>query len=286
MTGYGRGEASNGEISVLVEMKSVNNRFCDVNTRLPRDYMLLESRVQQAVKGRIQRGRVDVFVRRKALEAGPTMRADTALARKVSAVMQEVTNAVGHEGGVPIQAILNYPGVLSQQDQDVDASGEWQMVSVALDAALNDLLTMRAAEGGALRTDLEEHLDALQRAWAEVNAVAEGISERLRKRLSDRITKLIGDQVEPARLAQEAAILADKADIHEELSRVLSHCKQFTDTLKAEEPIGRKLEFLLQELNREVNTIGSKAAEHPISSRVVEMKSILERMREQAANVE
>ena len=242
MTGYGRGEASNGEISVLVEMKSVNNRSCDVNTRLPRDYMLLESRVQQAVKGRIQRGRVDVFVRRKALEAGPTMRADMALARKVSSVMQEVIHAVGHEGGVPINAILNYPGVLSQQDQDVDASGEWQMVSVALDAALNDLIAMRMAEGSALRTDLEQQLDGLQRAWAEVHAVAEGISERLRKRLSDRLTKLIGEQVEPARLAQEAAILADKADIHEELSRVLSHCKQFNDTLKAEEPIGRKLE--------------------------------------------
>jgi uncharacterized protein (TIGR00255 family) len=286
MTGYGRGEASNGEISVLIEMKSVNNRFCDVNIRLPRDYMALEPRVQKIVKGRVQRGRVDIFVRRQTLESGPRLWADVDLARRVSTVMQEISTAVGHEGGVPIESILTHPGVLSQQAQDVDALSEWEMVHTALGAALNDLIGMRATEGEALRADLQSHLDALQQAWAEVNQVSEGIAERLRKRLGDRLARLVGDKVDPSRLAQEAAILADKADIAEELARIRSHCKQFSEALKSDEPIGRKLDFLLQELNREVNTIGSKAAEHPISSRVVEMKSFLERMREQAANIE
>ena len=286
MTGYGRGEASNGEISVLVEMKSVNNRFCDVNARLPRDYMALEPRLQKMVKSRIQRGRVDVFVRRQTMESGPSLGADTQLALRVSSIMQEVATAVGHEGGIPIEAILNHPGVLSQKEQDVDALGEWDMVSTSLEAALDDLIGMRQTEGEALQRDLRLHLDELQRGWAEVSAAAEGISGRLRQRLEDRLGRLIGDKVDPTRLAQEAAILADKADIAEELTRIRSHCKQFSEALLLDEPIGRKLDFLLQELNREVNTIGSKAAEHPVSSRVVEMKSTLERMREQAANVE
>jgi uncharacterized protein (TIGR00255 family) len=286
MTGYGRGEASNGEISVLVEMKSVNNRFCDVNARLPRDYMALEPRLQKMVKARIPRGRVDVFLRRQTMESGPSLGADAVLARKVSAIMQEVATAIGHEGGIPIEVILNHPGVLSQKENDIDAIGEWEMVSTALEAALDDLIQMRKTEGEVLQQDLRGNLDELQRGWAEVSAVADGISERLRQRLEERLGRLLGDKVDPGRLAQEAAILADKADIAEELARIRSHCKQFSDALTLDEPIGRKLDFLLQELNREVNTIGSKAAEHPVSSRVVEMKSTLERMREQAANVE
>ena len=126
----------------------------------------------------------------------------------------------------------------------------------------------------------------MQRLWAEVQSHTDGISERLRKRLDDRIIRLIGDRIDPARLAQEAAVLADKADVSEELVRIQSHCKQFSDALKTDDPVGRKLDFLLQEFNREINTIGSKASEHPISARVVDMKSVLERMREQAANVE
>jgi uncharacterized protein (TIGR00255 family) len=286
MTGYGRGEASNREISILVEMKSVNNRFCDVNIRLPRDYMALEPRIQQTVKGVIQRGRVDIFVRRQALESGPLLGANEPLARRISAVMQEVATAVGHEGSIPIEAVLNFPGVLSQKEQDIDAMAEWSMVSTALEAALNDMIQMRSTEGEALLRDIRSHLDDLENNLSEVNASADGISERLRARLSERLNRLVGDKIDAPRLAQEAAILADKADVAEELARILSHCKQFRDLLNSNEPVGRKMDFLLQELNREVNTIGSKAAEHPTSSRVVEMKSILERMREQAANVE
>ena len=120
MTGYGRGEASNGDVSVLIEMKSVNNRFCDVNARLPRDYMALEPRLQKIIKGRIQRGRVDVFVRRQSLEGGPRMSSDPDLARQISTAMQQVADAIGHTGGIPLETILNHPGVLSQKEQDID----------------------------------------------------------------------------------------------------------------------------------------------------------------------
>jgi uncharacterized protein (TIGR00255 family) len=187
---------------------------------------------------------------------------------------------------IPLGLVLRQPGVLTIASPEPDALVEWNVVSAAVDAAVRQLMEMRGAEGENLKADLRHHLDELQRHWTEVQACAEGINERLRTRLEIRIDKLIGDRVDQSRLAQEAAILADKADVSEELARIYSHCKQFSEALNTTEPVGRKLEFLLQELNREVNTIGSKAAEHPISHLVVEMKSTLERMREQAANVE
>ena len=145
---------------------------------------------------------------------------------------------------------------------------------------------MREKEGSALKVDLEDHLTALLKCLADVESHVSGINDRLRHRLETRLRKLIGDKVDGQRLVMEAAILADKADVSEELARLRSHCVQYRDGLNSSEPIGRRLDFLIQEMHREVNTIGSKAAEHPVSQRVVEMKSVLERMREQSANVE
>ena len=156
----------------------------------------------------------------------------------------------------------------------------------ALLAAAEDLDRMRSTEGEALRVDLERHLTEALRLHAEIASHAEGIAERLRARLEERLLRLLADRLDPNRLTQEAAVLADKADIAEELSRFNSHCDQFAEALNAAEPVGRRLDFLLQEMNREVNTIGSKAAEHAVSTRVVDLKTTLERLREQAQNVE
>jgi uncharacterized protein (TIGR00255 family) len=145
---------------------------------------------------------------------------------------------------------------------------------------------MRRAEGRALAEDLRRHLSELERLRAEIEETAEGVADRVRVRLQERLSRLIGDRVDPARLASEAAILAEKADISEELTRLASHVAQALEALDAEEPVGRKLDFLLQEMHREVNTIGSKASELAVTTRVVELKGVLERIREQAANVE
>ncbi len=287
MTGYGRGEATNGDLTVVVELKSVNNRFRDLNVRVPRQYLVLEPRIQKTVRDRIQRGRVDVFVRRSAVEGGPAVQADPVLAERYFEAMQLVAKRLQRtDDQIPLDLILSQPGVLTAAEVEADALTEWDIIETALGAALDDFLAMRAEEGAALQRDLRSHLDELQRLWAEVQANTEGIAERLRERVEERVNRLLADKVDPGRLAQEAALLADKADVSEELARLLSHFRQFSEALEADEPIGRKLEFLVQELNREINTIGSKAAEHPISSRVVEMKSVLERIREQAANVE
>lgn len=287
MTGYGRGEATSNGVSVVVEMKSVNNRFRDLQLRLPRAYMALEPRVKRALQDGIQRGRVDVFVKRTASEGSQTIAADPHLAERYFKAMQQVANRLQRDHReIPLSLILQQPGILQQAETEPDAVGEWPLVSTALEAARDDLLQMRAVEGAALLADLQRHLSALRTLRDEIERHCDGINERLQARLVERVQRLIGDRVDPVRLTQEAAILADKADVSEELARIRSHCQQFSDICEDDEPIGRKLEFLLQELNREINTIGSKAAEHPVAKRVVEMKSVLERMREQVANVE
>jgi uncharacterized protein (TIGR00255 family) len=287
MTGYGRGEATNGETTVVVEIKSVNNRFRDLNLRVPREYMVLEPRVQKELQERVHRGRLDVFVRRSAMDGGQTVVPDLGLALKYERAMLAIAQKLGRlNEPAPLSLILSQPGVLSPSEPEADALAEWGLVATALDAALRDLAAMRAVEGEALHKELQRLLDELQRHWADVHSAADGIQERLRQRLSERLHRLLGELADPHRLTMEAAILADKADVTEELARIRSHCKQFADSMKLQEPVGRKLDFLLQELNREVNTVGSKSAEHPISAHVVDMKSVLERMREQVANIE
>ena len=286
MTGFGRAEASNGNLTLVVEMKSVNNRFRDVQVRLPREYNVLEPRAQNLLRESVHRGRVDVMVRRSSSEGASRIVPDLALVEQYRKAVAEVANRLQVDAIAPLDFILAQPGVLMTADADPDALAEWDLLETALLAAAEDLDRMRSTEGEALRIDLERHLTEALRLHAEIASHAEGIAERLRARLEERLLRLLADRLDPNRLTQEAAVLADKADIAEELSRFNSHCDQFAEALNAAEPVGRRLDFLLQEMNREVNTIGSKAAEHAVSTRVVDLKTTLERLREQAQNVE
>ncbi len=286
MTGFGRAEASNGNLTLVVEMKSVNNRFRDVQVRLPREYNVLEPRAQNLLRESVHRGRVDVMVRRSSSEGASRIVPDLALVDQYRKAVAEVANRLQVDAIAPLDFILAQPGVLMTADADPDALAEWDLLETALLAAAEDLDRMRSTEGEALRIDLERHLTEALRLHAEIASHAEGIAERLRARLEERLLRLLADRLDPNRLTQEAAVLADKADIAEELSRFNSHCDQFAEALNAAEPVGRRLDFLLQEMNREVNTIGSKAAEHAVSTRVVDLKTTLERLREQAQNVE
>ena len=288
MTGYGRGEAASGDITVLVELRSVNNRFRDLQIRSPREYMALEPRINNLLKAPFQRGRIEAFIRRSFITGQKVVIAEPKLAQQYALAIDSIrehSSLFGNQA-VPWTFILGQPGVLTVTEADVDLTRELPIVETAIESAIADLLTMREKEGSALKADLEAHLTSLLNCLAEVESFVSGINERLRHRLETRLRKLIGDKVDAQRLVMEAAILADKADVCEELARLRSHCVQFRDGLESAEPIGRRLDFLIQEMHREVNTIGSKAAEHPVSQRVVEMKSILERMREQSANVE
>jgi uncharacterized protein (TIGR00255 family) len=287
MTGYGRGESSNNDVTVVVELKSVNNRFRDLQVRSPREYVELESKISQVLKDAIHRGRVDVAVRRTAKAPAVRVVAHVGLAQEYARVIRELADQMG-QAPEPraLDYILQQPGVLTVADIDLDAAAEWSVVELALRAGLAALLEMRGREGQALCDEIAGLLGETRAAIADIERLVDGVHERLRQRLEGRIQRMGVEGLDPHRLVQEVALLADKSDVTEELVRLRSHLERFAEALASEEPIGRRLDFLLQEMNREVNTIGSKAIEHPVSDRVVELKSTLERLREQAANVE
>lgn len=287
MTGFGRGEASGGDVTVTVEMKSVNNRFRDLQLRCPREYMAFEPRIGTTLKPRFSRGRIDVFVRRVARSGSVGVMVDKAMAETYHRSLIDLAEGLpGVDPTVDLNYLAGLPGVLVTVEQHVDVSGEWPIVETALNAAAKHLAEMRSREGEAMERVLRELVTELMDLRQKVELEADGVASRLRLRLMDRLNKLVSDRVDPDRLAQESAVLADKADVAEELARLESHGKQFLAALRRNEPIGRRLDFLAQEMNREINTIGSKAAEHAVSSLVVDMKSTLERIREQVANVE
>ncbi len=286
MTGFGRGQATGNSVTVTVEMKSVNNRFRDLQIRCPREYMAFEPRISAQLKPRFGRGRIDVFIRRITSSAALGVAVDEGVARTYVESLTELGQKLSLDNDLGLRDVAVMPGVLTTMAQEPDVAAEWGILETALDAASDHLVEMRSREGGALRTVLEKLFDELSDYRQKVALEADGVAARLRLKLMDRLNRLVGDRVDPDRLAQEAAILADKADISEEIARLESHIKQARAALKRDEPIGRRLDFLAQELNREINTIGSKAVEHSVSALVVDMKSILERIREQVANVE
>ncbi len=289
MTGYGRGEASGREVTVICELRSVNNRFRDVQVRVPREYMALEPRIVQTLKEPFARGRIDAFVRRQAARPPQAVRHDPHLA----AQYLRACKAIAPDAEVPWAFILAQPGVLTLDEVDVDVSAEWDVVDLAIQSAVADLTAMRQREGVALVADLRTHATHLVSGLDEVAQASAGLDARLRARLEARIRRMIADRIDNDRLLQEVALQADKADISEEIARLRSHVDQMeailddrAATTDGDAAMGRRLDFLIQEMNREVNTIGSKAAESAVNHRVVEMKSTLERLREQAANLE
>jgi uncharacterized protein (TIGR00255 family) len=283
MTGFGAGGAETDGVSVQVELRAVNNRFCDVNVRLPREISSLEPGLARRVKERFARGRIDATVRREVSGTGNEIHLDLDLAGKV----QEAMLALDPDRKKPLslEFIARFPGVLTvaEATDGVDDPG---LVHRALEQAMDALAAMRHTEGCALQKDLAAQHAQLTDLRARVSAGVEGLVERLQQRLVDRLAALVESGLDPVRLAQEIAVLADKSDVSEEIVRLGAHLDQLASLLEEQEPVGRRLEFLAQELHREVNTIGSKSQEAAVSALVVEMKAVVERIREQAANVE
>ena len=287
MTAFGRGEATNGDLTVVVELRSVNHRFRDINIRAPKEYGALEPRINAFLRDRFERGRIDCTVRRTAREGLFGVTPDLHLAEASYRAMREIAKRLQRpEEEVSLAHVFAQPGVLTIEEYDLDVTHEWEVLEPALGGAIQHLLEMRAREGAALKRELQQMLGEFTRYRGQLEALAEGVHARLRARLEERLGFLLAEWVDANRLAQEAAILADKADISEELARLASHVDQFRDLFISKKPSGRKMEFLLQEMGREVNTIGSKAVEEDASRNVVEMKALLEKMREQSANVE
>lgn len=288
MTGFGSGRAVVGDEELAVELKSLNHKFCEVKARLPRELQSLEPLVVKAVKDRLARGAVEVTVRRTSLGmSGNVPQVDLALAKEYRRALSEIAKATGVEDAPRLQDLVNQPGVLRLEERTVNLEVAEKALTQALGTALSALISMRKTEGEAIDADLRARVGLVEKLSKEVAALSPRSVDEYRAKLEERIAELSrGMTVDPQRLAQEVAYFAERTDIAEEMTRLTAHIEQFRVLLASNEPSGRKLDFLVQEMHREVNTTGSKSQSSEISTRVVALKAEVERIREQVQNVE
>lgn len=288
MTGYGKAELANGTGRVVVEIRSVNHRYGEVTVKMPRSWLALENEVRKCVAARVKRGKIDVFIQREGGEGATSLpQVNLPLARAYHAAFLKLKEELDLYEPVTLAQIVAQKDVLMAGEGEKDAESVHEELLGAVSAAVDGLEAMRAREGEALLTDIRSRREILNALIERVAERAPRIPAEYALRLQERIAQLMREgNVDEARLAQEVALLADRADVTEELVRFRSHIRQFDDTLGLAEPVGRKLDFLLQELNREVNTIGSKANDAEMAAAVVALKAELEKIREQVQNIE
>jgi uncharacterized protein (TIGR00255 family) len=288
MTGFGSGRARVDDEELTVELKSLNHKFCEVKARLPRELANLEPAVTKVVKDALARGAVEVMVKRAAPGAVAAVpQVDVALAREYQRALLEVARAIGAPEQIAVGQVASQPGVIRVEERGVNAEAAERALHAALAEALKKLAQMRRDEGQAIRADLEARLSLIESTAKEVEALSPRQVEEYRVRLSERIAEIArGVPLDQPRLVQEVAYFAERTDVAEEMTRLKSHLQQFRVLIASEEPAGRKMDFLVQEMHREVNTTGSKSQHPEISNRIVAMKAELERVREQVQNVE
>lgn len=288
MTAFGRGQAPATEGSWVVEIRTVNSRFLDQHLRTPPGLAGLDERIKKYVATRLDRGRVSLGV--KALggaEPTPSLVLNKPLVREYRRVLKELAKELGVERDPGLGPFLTNRDLVQVEDADPDLDLIWQQIKPALDQALDGVVEMRGQEGDILARDMSQRLEVLGELFKQVAARSPEIVEGYRQRLNERLEKLLNNsEVDPQRVAYEVAILADKCDITEEAVRAASHLKQFARFLDEDAPVGRKLDFLVQELNREANTMGSKTPDADAAQLVVDIKAELERIREQVQNLE
>ena len=288
MTGYGRGEADHGGTKISVELNSVNRKQSDIVTNLPRDLTELEPRIRQTINEKISRGRMNVLVTLQESANGARQLAlDTGLARSYHEAMLMLQKELSAPGEITIGTILQAPGVMRSPEHSIEAGTAWPVLEQALAAALAELIKMREREGKHLAKDLIHRLKVLRKEIKEIRALYPDVVKKYRSALLERIEKAgLNLPIEDERLLKEIAFFADRSDISEELTRLESHLAQFAHHLRKNEPVGRTLEFITQEIFRELNTLGAKSNDAAISQRVVSCKSELEKIREQIQNLE
>ncbi|MFB5084005.1 YicC/YloC family endoribonuclease [Symbiobacterium thermophilum] len=288
MTGFGRGEASGEAGRVTVEVKAVNHRFSEVVFRMPRQFSALEDRVRRLIQGRTARGRFEVYVAWEPSAEARAVKVDKDLALAYYNALRQLAEEIGSNQELSLDTLARLPEVLSVQEGELSDDEIWALLEPALTQAMAGLIAMREREGAALAADLAGRLDRLEAFRAAAAARAPQVVEEYRQRLTRRLEELLPptNPVDPQRLAQEVALFADRADITEELQRLASHIDQFRRALETDDAVGRKLDFLVQEMGREVNTIGSKANDADLAAAVVAVKSELEKIREQVQNLE
>ncbi len=288
MTGFGRGETQIGGMAWGAEVRCVNNRYLDLKIKLPRTYTPLEERIRRKVGVTCQRGRIELFLSVSGDSSDlQEVKVHLALASGYRNALQTLAEQFALPFDISPQLLASFPEVLQREQKEEDLEGLWPMVEKAIDEALVQCDSMRLQEGDVLAADLRSRLDFFSTTIDTIEKSIPALLEQRRVVLNERMEKLLGSfQLDPARLLQEVAIMADKTDVTEEIVRLRCHIKQFSLFLTEEGGVGRKLDFLIQEFLREVNTLASKINDATVAHLTVDLKSELEKMREQVQNIE
>jgi uncharacterized protein (TIGR00255 family) len=290
MTGYGRGECARDGFKVTVELSSVNRKQGEISVALPRELEVLEAQIRDVINRSISRGRLTARVSIHAADGRTSakVRVNEALAKAYVRELNRLAREMKLVGPVTLDMLARAPGVFETDEEMAEAEDFWPAVEKALQTALATLLKMREREGAHLAKDLAARIGIMRKTVAQVQKRAPEVQARYREQLVQRVKSagLEAPGVDDERLLKEIVYFADRSDVSEELTRLQSHFQQFNDCLNSTEPVGRTLDFLAQEMNREVNTLGSKANDSEISRAVVTLKTELEKFREQAQNVE
>ncbi|TLS37311.1 YicC/YloC family endoribonuclease [Pseudalkalibacillus caeni] len=287
MTGYGRANCQIHSISITVEMRSVNHRYCDITFRMPKHLLYIEDKMKKVIQKYVSRGKLEIYitVEGEGLTAR-TLSIDWDLMDQYIEGLKQAEKRYEVNGNVNLDSLLKVDDLFTVVEKEAKIESLEEKIIATVEEAAEKLCRMREKEGRSLKDDIANKLASLENYWEELNSYSDRVTKAYQERLHKKIEELTSDAVvDENRILTEVAIFADKASIDEELIRLRSHVKQFYSIL-TEEVIGRKLDFLVQELNRELNTIGSKANDYKISQKVVEMKSEIEKIREQVQNIE
>lgn len=288
MTGFGRCEIQNGDKKYTVEMKGVNHRYLDVNIRMPKKLNFFETQIRNLLKEYAQRGKVDIFIAYEDQSEGQaSLKYNESLAAEYLGYFKQMEERFGLENDIRISTLSRYPEIFTMEEQTVDEEELWNGLKQALCGAFTQFVQTREAEGCRLREDLLEKLDQMGKVVGLIEERSPQIVAEYRKKLEDKVKELLSDtQIEESRIAAEVILFADKICTDEEIVRLKSHIDHMKSTLEAKEGIGRKLDFIAQEMNREANTILSKANDLEVSNYAIELKTEIEKVREQIQNIE
>ena len=289
MTSFGRSSSEEGQKRIFtVEMKSVNNRYLDINIRMPKALISLEEEVRKMISTSLSRGKVDVFINLKNYSQNEGMpKVDLKLAEEYLNCLKEIEESFGLKNDVSVMQVARFPEVITMVQEEEKVEELFEELKPLISSSIEMMINMRIVEGEKLREDILDKVDTIESLVKEIEKVADTVPKAYKAKLEERLSELLnGADIDQNRLATEVCIFADKATVDEEITRLGSHISQIRKTLSLSEPIGRKLDFIIQEMNRETNTIGSKSSDIHMTNIVIDIKNLIEKIREQVQNIE
>lgn len=289
MTSFGRASSEEGKKrSFTIEMKSVNSRYLDVNIRMPKNILSLEEEIRKIISNSLSRGKVDVFINLKTYSQGSSIpKLDLKLAEEYLSCLREIEEKLGVKNDISVTQIARFPEVITMIEEEDKIEEVWEEIKPLIVSSLNMMIMMRESEGHKLKEDILIKISSIEALVFEVSKIAENVPMTYKIKLEERLNELLkGIDIDENRVAMEVCMFSDKVTIDEEIIRLNSHINQVRNTLNLDEPIGRKLDFIIQEMNRETNTIGSKSNDIQMTNIVIDIKNLLEKIREQVQNIE